>query len=74
MFTITGALAERLRDELREHPLAPEEVRRIVGLGDHYLAATSTELGEHSLMRLCTLTVDGTAYVLARTDGSGFVT
>lgn len=31
-------IAERLRDEVRQKPLEPNEIRRIVGMGEMYIA------------------------------------
>ena len=69
MFQITAALATRLCDEVRAQPLAPGEVRRIVGLGGHYLVREDTLVIDQVLHRFCTLTIDDTTYAFCVRGG-----
>ena len=68
-FWLSPTLALRLVDDLRANPLQDQEVRRIVGAGQHYLTASTTDLMEHGLTAMFSFTVDDTGYVFAAALG-----
>jgi hypothetical protein len=61
---LTSVFVERLRDEVRQAPLREQEIRRVVGLGSHHLAAVGTDLGAQGFAAMFTLTFDGAAYAV----------
>lgn len=63
-FGVTTSLLEQLRDETRRSPLHEQEIRRIVGMGHHYLARASACPTERGLMSLFKLVIDGVEYVV----------
>jgi hypothetical protein len=65
---LTTSLATQLRDDLRARPLEQGEIRRITGMGLHFIATVDTDLSAQSLIRIMTLEIDGTGYVLAIPD------
>jgi hypothetical protein len=67
---LTASLAERLRDDLSEHPLGDREIRRIKGLGLWHIARASTNIAELGLVDLFTLNIDQTTYRVCVPDPS----
>lgn len=43
--TISSVFAKELRDNVKGNPLETEEVRRVVGLGELYMAFSGTAVG-----------------------------
>jgi hypothetical protein len=68
MFMLTNALATKLRDDLRERPLADHEIRRIVGMGPHYITAKTTDVSTRGMMTLFTVIVDDREYWVVKPD------
>lgn len=65
---LTQEYVERLRDELSRRPLQHGELRRLVGLGEQYIALSSTVV-DVTYTNLLTLSIDGlSCTVYARTD------
>ena len=65
---MTNSLATQLRDDLRARPLEQGKIRRITGMGLHFIASVDTDLSAQSLIRIMTLEIDGAGYVLAIPD------
>ena len=65
---LTTSLAMQLRDDIRARPLEQGEIRRIQGMGLHFIAAGDTDLSAQCLLRIMTLEIDDADYVLAIPD------
>lgn len=67
-FFLSTSLATRLRDDIRERPLECGEIRRIKGMGLHYITTGDTDLSTRGLRLLFTLKIDGASYAVAVPD------
>ena len=65
---LTTSLATQLRDDIRARPLEHGEIRRIKGMGLHFITAGDTDLSAQDLRRLLTVEIDGATYALAIPD------
>jgi hypothetical protein len=61
-FCLAEPLARRIRDSIREVPLKAGTIRRITGMGSHFIAHADTETDDSVLVRLFTLWVDDVEY------------
>lgn len=62
---LTTSLATQLRDDIRARPIEHGEIRRIKGMGLHFITAGDTDLSAQGLCRLSTLEIDGADYAFA---------
>jgi hypothetical protein len=64
----------RIQGDIREVPLEAGEIRRITGMGLHFIARADTETDDTVLARLFTLWIDdveyGIFYKLGGSDGN----
>lgn len=65
-FILSAPFAERLRDAVRAQPLKPGELRRVKGLGESYLALSSTPVDEETYAELFAVTIDGVRHTFYR--------
>ncbi|NDP47501.1 MAG: hypothetical protein GZ085_03750 [Sulfuriferula multivorans] len=61
-FMLSTSLAIRLRDDIRKTPLLENEIRRIQGMGGHYIALESADVSEHEFALLFRLSIDEVQY------------
>lgn len=64
LFSPTQSMATMLYDLVSDKPLEDGEIRRIVGMGGHYITRSCTDLSGHNLNVFCSLTIDGDSYLL----------
>jgi hypothetical protein len=59
---ITASHAERIRDEMRNDPMQEGEIRRVKGLGNLFVAISSTSVEAQEYTRIYTLFIDDVEY------------
>lgn len=61
-FSISSVLAKKLGDDIRQNPMQDNEVRRISGMGDHYIAHDTTDISEQGLDWMFKIFIDKVLY------------
>lgn len=59
---LSNSYAKRLRDDVKSNPLEPREVRRVVGMGDLYMAFSGTTV-DPEYIELYELIIDDVSYL-----------
>jgi hypothetical protein len=63
---ISSTLAKKLRDNIRQTPLVENEIRRIVGLGEQYIAKSDTNVDAADYITLFGLKIYESHYIIYR--------
>lgn len=61
---MTKQLVKRLRSVIAEKEFCQNEVRRIIGLGEQYIALSSTVVTGDDLVRMMRVNIDGVSYTI----------
>lgn len=63
-FLLSSIFAERLRDAVRLEPLLPDEIRRIVGMGEKYIALSNAAIDTNVYTNMFEVEIDGVNHII----------